>query len=45
MRHRQCRLAIYGAQPLVGQVFEHAALHEIIPIFRSEDEALAAVSS
>jgi anti-sigma B factor antagonist len=45
MGHRQTRMAIYGARPLVRQVLEHAALGELIPIVADEDEALAAVSS
>jgi anti-sigma B factor antagonist len=44
MAHRGTRMVIYGAQPLVRQVFDHAALGALIPIVAGEHEALAAVS-
>ncbi len=39
------RLALYGAQDLVNEVFETVALSEIIPIVGNEAEAISAVSS
>jgi anti-anti-sigma factor len=45
LRIRQARLALYGAQDLVTQVFENCALSEIIPIVGNESEAITAVLS
>ena len=45
LRIRQARLALYGAQDLVNQVFENVALSEIISIVPNEADAISAVSS
>ena len=45
LRARQSVLAIFGATRRVGQVFEAVALHKILPVCATEDEALAAVAS
>jgi anti-sigma B factor antagonist len=42
---RQAKLALYGAQTLVNEVFESVSLKEIIPIVDSEAEAITAVES
>ncbi len=44
LRAKQARLALYGVQPLVLQVFESVALQQIIPIRSTEAEAIAAVT-
>jgi len=43
MRH--AKLAIYGAQSMVNEVFDHVSLSEMVPVVASESEAIAAVSS
>ena len=45
MRQRRSRLALFGAQALVNEIFEHVSLSEIIPIVATESEAIAVVSS
>lgn len=45
LRQRQAKLALYGAQPMVNEVFENVSLHDIIPIVADETEAITAVSS
>ena len=40
---RNAKLAIYGAQTMVNDVFEHVSLKEIIPVVDSESAAIAAV--
>lgn len=45
MRHRQTRIALFGATPLVDEVFEHVALRDVLPIADDEAGAIAAVSS
>lgn len=42
---RQARLALYGAQSMVSEVFENVSLSEIMPIVATETEAITAVSS
>jgi len=44
LRTRQARLALYGADGRVSQVFELVSLGRIIPICATEAEALAAVA-
>ena len=43
MRPRKTALAVYGAQPLVAEVFESVSLNDLIPIVETEAEATAAV--
>ncbi len=43
LKLQQRTLALYGVNPLVGEVFEAVALQKIIPICVTESEALAAV--
>jgi anti-sigma B factor antagonist len=45
LRMRQAKLALYGAQAMVSEVFENVCLGEIIPIVANETEAITAVSS
>ena len=45
LKLRERKLALYGVNPLVGEVFEAVALQKIIPICVTESEALAAVQS
>jgi anti-anti-sigma factor len=45
LRQRQAKLALYGVQPMVNEVFENVSLREIIPIVADEAEAISAVSS
>ena len=40
---RHLKLALYGVSPQVAQVFEAVALHKILPICGTEEEALNAV--
>ena len=40
---RKAKLALYGAQTLVSDIFENVSLKEIIPIVDSETEAVIAV--
>ena len=35
------RMVLFGARPLVGEVFEHVALSDLIPIVATESSALA----
>ena len=42
---RKAKLALYGAQTLVSDIFENVSLKEIIPIVDSETEAVIAVES
>ncbi len=44
LKARQATLAIYGAQASVAQVFDFAALGQIIPICPTEADALKAVA-
>ena len=44
LRTRQAKLALYGAQTRVLQVFEAVSLQQIVPICPTEAEALAAVA-
>jgi len=43
LRQKQSKLALYGVQVPVRQVFEAVALQQVIPICSTETEALAAV--
>ncbi len=45
LRTRQAKLALYGAQSPVLQVFDAVALQKIVPICSTEAEAIAAVAS
>jgi anti-sigma B factor antagonist len=45
MRHRKTKLALYGAQSMVNEVFENVSLREIVPIVDNEAEAITAVAS
>ena len=45
LRQRQAKLVLYGAQPMVNEVFENVSLRDIIPIVADEAEAITAVSS
>ena len=40
---RQAKLALYGAQSMVNEVFERVALPEIIPVVENEADAISAV--
>ncbi len=42
---RRAKLALYGAQSMVNEVFENVSLSEIMPIVDSETEAITAVAS
>ncbi len=44
LRTRQAKLALYGAQPTILQMFEAVALQKIIPICATEAEAIAAIA-
>lgn len=44
LRQRQATLALYGAQPMVNEVFENVSLRDLMPIVADETEAIAAVS-
>lgn len=41
---RKVKIALYGVQPAVLQVFEAVALRKIIPVCQTEAEALQAVA-
>jgi anti-sigma B factor antagonist len=41
---RRARLALYGAQSMVNEVFETVSLSEIMPVVDSEAEAIKAVA-
>lgn len=43
LRLRQAVLAMYGLQEQVGQVFEFAAIQQLIPICKTEADAQTAV--
>ncbi|MGE0448811.1 MAG: STAS domain-containing protein [Vicinamibacterales bacterium] len=45
LKMRKARLAVYGAGPAVSQVFEVAALGQLMSICSSEAEAMAAVGA
>ena len=45
MGHRHARLALFGAQSMVHEVFENVSLREMIPIVDTEAEAITAVAS
>jgi anti-sigma B factor antagonist len=40
---RQAKVALYGAQSMVNEVFERVALPEIIPVVETEADAISAV--
>ena len=45
MRGRQARLILFGLQPRVKQVFDAVALTQIVPVRKSEDEAVATANA
>jgi anti-anti-sigma factor len=45
MALRHAKLALYGAQSMVNQVFEHVCMTDFVPVVENEAEAIAAVSS
>jgi anti-anti-sigma factor len=45
MALRHAKLALYGAQSMVNQVFEHVSMTDFVPVVENEAEAIAAVSS
>jgi anti-sigma B factor antagonist len=45
MALRHAKLALYGAQSMVNEVFEHVSMTDFIPVVENEAEAIAAVSS
>jgi anti-anti-sigma factor len=45
LKARKAMIALYAAQPRVGQVFDAVALKQLVPICATEAEALAAVGS
>ena len=45
LKNRQARLALYGPQANVGEVFEAVSLQKIIPICATEADAMAALES
>ena len=44
MRPRQTRLAVYGAQSMVGEVLESVSLNDLLPVVTSEADAIAALT-
>ena len=44
MRPRRTRLALYGAQPMVGEVFESVSLNNLLPVVNTEADAIAALT-
>jgi anti-sigma B factor antagonist len=42
---RGAKLVMFGANPAVAEILETTALSDIIPVFLSEQEAIAAVSA
>jgi anti-anti-sigma factor len=44
-RARSARLALFGAQPLVQEVFENAALAQLLDICPNEAAAIAAITA
>jgi len=45
LRNRGKKLAVFGATPLVAEIFTSAALEDLLPLHRSEAEALAEVTA
>ncbi len=45
VRLRKAQMVLFGAQQAVAEVFEHAALSDIIPVVADERAAFAAVTS
>lgn len=45
MKRNGRTMVLYGAQPLVGEIFVHAALAELMPIVADQAQALAAAAS
>jgi anti-sigma B factor antagonist len=44
LSRKRAKLVMYGATPAVMEIIDTTALHEIIPVAGSEDEAVALVS-
>lgn len=44
LRNKGAKLALFGATPNVMEIIESTALSDIIPVLRTEDEAIAAVA-
>ena len=42
---RKAKLALYGAQSMVNEVFEHVHLTDFVPVVDTETEAITAVSA
>jgi anti-sigma B factor antagonist len=45
MRQRQAKLALYGARPMVKDIFAVVALADTIPVVEDQAKAIAVVSS
>jgi anti-sigma B factor antagonist len=45
MSLRHAKLVLYGAPPMVHEVFETVSLSEVVPVVADETEAMTAVSS
>jgi anti-anti-sigma factor len=45
LSRRGAKLAMFGANPAVMEIIETTALNEIIPILRTESDAIAAVTA
>jgi anti-anti-sigma factor len=45
LSRRNAKFVMYGASPMVTDIFETTALGEIIPVLKTEAEAMAAVSA
>jgi len=41
---RRAKIALYGVQPMVGEIFEHVSLSDIMPVVATEPEAVAIVT-
>lgn len=41
LKSKGARFVLFGAQEAVGSVLEHVAIDQIIPVFASEDQAIA----
>jgi anti-sigma B factor antagonist len=44
MNRRQGRLALFSPRPVVAEIIQISGIEDMIPVFQSEDEAVAAVS-
>jgi anti-sigma B factor antagonist len=45
MRQRQAKLALYGARPMVKEIFAVLALSDTIPVVEDQTKAIESVSS